>query len=63
MQRNDYKRKFNYRGPYVPILKADVSITKNLFIISIRQIISINDADKTIRPQNLFENTIVLDTA
>ena len=30
--------------PYVPIMKADVSITKNLFIISIRQIISINDA-------------------
>ena len=63
MQRNDYERKFIYRGPYVPILTADVSITKNLFIISIRQIISINDADKTIRPQNLFGNTIVLDTA
>ena len=30
--------------PYVPIMKADVSITKNFFIISIRQIISINDA-------------------
>ena len=44
MQRNDCKQKFNYRVPYVPIMKADVSITKNLFIISIRQIISINDA-------------------
>ena len=30
--------------PYVPIIKADVSIAKNLFTISIRQIISINDA-------------------
>lgn len=30
--------------PYVPIIKADVSITKTLFIISICQIISINDA-------------------
>ena len=31
--------------PYVPIVKADVSITKNLFTISIRQIISTNDAN------------------
>ena len=62
MYRNDYEQKFNHRGPYLPIIKADVSITKNLFIISVHQIISINDADKIIRPQNLFENTIVPDT-
>ena len=43
-------------------MKADVSITKNLFIISTCKAINVNDADKTIVPQNLFENTIVPDT-